>query len=207
MSTISGEPIVFIEGTPYFEQDIDLPETDVEREVVMSEHCFTLYENRQSAYFNPLAEDWSFISNIPALHSTGAAPNARPIPNFARHGGDFRFTLDFAIQRMNEDRTRDSHFSQVWVAQVTTVGESSTHSDETMLECVVLKIVQPSLLPPPHPGREDPWSISPSARQLAFSEDWIFRNGLASCQGAQVPWYFGKFEVVDSRNISTRQSG
>ncbi|KAF9026633.1 hypothetical protein BDZ89DRAFT_1161188 [Hymenopellis radicata] len=185
MTTEFEEPVDSIDDIPYFEPEFDDPED-------IAQHFRTLYDNRHLAYIRPISEDWSFIAKIPSLSLT-EPPNARSIPHFARKGGDFCFTVDIGLQQMDEDITKSSYNSQVWVANVTTLEGIGTHPDYAQRESVVLKIVQPSLLPPPDLDRKD-WSISPSARQLAFSEDFIYHT-LSSCQGIQVPWYFGKFEV------------
>ncbi|KAF9026639.1 hypothetical protein BDZ89DRAFT_1161195 [Hymenopellis radicata] len=185
-STHSEDPVDFYDEVPYFEPELDNLDDLVQ-------HCWTLEENRLMAQLYPISEAWSFTARIPAFSGI-ARPDARLFPYFARNGGDFRFDLDINLIQMEDHDPRNTCRAQVWVAKVTTLEGLGTRPDGAEPESVVVKIVQPSIIPPPDAGREDPWSLCPSARQLAFSENWIYRS-LSECQGIQVPWYFGKCEV------------
>ncbi|SJL11202.1 uncharacterized protein ARMOST_14605 [Armillaria ostoyae] len=69
-----------------------------------------------------------------------ATPEKRPLPSFARNGGVF----DLILVDAPHPFVHDEQHSQVWVADVHSLGFC-----KRKLSKVVLKIIQPSLIPLP----------------------------------------------------------
>ncbi len=61
-------------------------------------------------------------------------------------------------------------------------------------EKVVLKVLQPSLLPVPQPKAKDPLGYCISPRRFARMEDLVYGK-LESFQGTVIPYYFGLQQV------------
>ncbi len=60
---------------------------------------------------------------------------------------------------------------------------------------VVLKILQPSLLPIPQPNATEPLACCISLRHLARMEDLVYGK-LEFLQGTAIPYYFGLLKVL-----------
>ncbi|SJL15057.1 uncharacterized protein ARMOST_18539 [Armillaria ostoyae] len=106
-----------------------------------------------------------------------------PAP-FAVNGGSYNLDIAYAIRPFRHEK----QLSQVWVADV-----FSSAKPTRSLGKVILKIVQPSLIPLPNLDSEfdeylRPWEVS-------MSEDEAYKE-LKSLQGSTVPYYYGMHTVI-----------
>ncbi|KAF9026620.1 hypothetical protein BDZ89DRAFT_1261608 [Hymenopellis radicata] len=161
-----------------------VPEVDVDDPQAVLRYAQTLLTLRAAAQASPLHRGWSFTATIPPFSPTHASTR-RPYPNFALHGGSFRFILDSGLQPMDLSSDDAWQWSQVWVARV-----------EGTEETVVLKILQSSILPLPDLEEEHSFKYSAFGRQVASTENLIYTQRLAEVQGAVVPYYLGKVKVT-----------
>ncbi|KII84189.1 hypothetical protein PLICRDRAFT_373417 [Plicaturopsis crispa FD-325 SS-3] len=136
---------------------------------------------RDAALDHPLVAGTAFTL---VLRPVVSHAHGRPLPRFAaRLPKVCEVVLERALQTGCDKR------SQVWVACV----RDSALPDEE-LGRIIVKIIQPSLLPHPDPssfGQMD-W-VSPKG--LACTEDWTYGE-LQSIQGREIPYYYGMQTVV-----------
>ncbi|KAK0449032.1 uncharacterized protein EV420DRAFT_788263 [Desarmillaria tabescens] len=162
------------------DSEIDLVDQDTLRT-----YYEELVERREKAFRNPLREGCSFPIDFDP-HPPGSGDSPRPLPLFAVNGGSYRVILTYAIVPYRHDK----QLSQIWIADVISP-EDPTQS----LGKVVLKIVQPSLLPLPdieyHYEIYDylrPWVVSTS-EEKAYGE-------LKSLEGTTIPYFYGLYPVM-----------
>ncbi|KAJ7078302.1 hypothetical protein B0H15DRAFT_538224 [Mycena belliarum] len=106
-------------------------------------------------------------------------PQARPLPALPATSDAVVFELVDALRAGVDQR------SQVWTAKIVSV-------PETLL---VLKIIQPSLCPIPHPDNDNDWLYYDHPDDLAPWEAWGYGK-LRSLQGRSIPYFFGSGTIT-----------
>ncbi|KAK0429840.1 hypothetical protein EV421DRAFT_1945751 [Armillaria borealis] len=123
------------------------------------------------------------LLTFPRVFRTSTIINVRELPLFAATAGTYNFVVTSVIQTFGERRT---FWLQVCVADVRLGGEVKGK--------VVLKILQPSLLPIPQHKAEDHLGYYVSPRHLARMNDLVYGK-LESLQDTVIPYYFGLQKV------------
>ncbi|KAJ7924521.1 hypothetical protein B0H13DRAFT_1187386 [Mycena leptocephala] len=157
---------------PYQFRKLDFnPRSEDDVEIVYQEKM----EARRIALKKPLETGLGFTLDleVPPLNPD---PGSRPLPFIPRTNSSTGVVL-----RLHEVlQPGVNAFSQVWTANV--VGAET---------CLVMKIIQPSLLRLPSDWANeyyDPWD-------LAHNEAWVYQK-LVRHQGLLIPYFFGVFEIV-----------
>lgn len=171
-----------------------VPLDDSNREAVAS-YIQRLKRHRNAMLRDPLPIDWSFEVELASASQIGE--QRRKMPGFATRGGRYRLTLDTPLQRYRPPglgRGWSVQWSQVWTATVEAVDDTTTTSGIDP-ERVVLKIIQPSLLPFPEERSPTPFSFTVFSSVLAKRENLAYVHNLRDLQGTVIPHYFGKIQV------------
>ncbi|KAK0447877.1 uncharacterized protein EV420DRAFT_1568062 [Desarmillaria tabescens] len=137
------------------------------------------------AAMDPLRIGWTYIVELPPHPAPPDGPY-RPLPQYAHNGGTYKLILvDAPLPFQHDDQ-----YSQVWIADVHTLGMC-----KKKLGKVIMKIIQPSLLPLPDLDwylevydYVRPWT-------LWRTEDAAYRE-LEPLQGKTVPYYFRKHKIT-----------
>lgn len=178
----------------YFYPDITLSENEAEALKVLRTYRDHLLILKREAMQNPLHPDWSFEAVLPRHALTDNQTSRRSLPaglrDMASHSTNFRFLLSRAIQPFIPDSLRKPpgllQWSQIWVARL----QDSTTG--TNLCTVVLKIIQPSLIPLPDMNLSDPLVDYTFGRQVTMAEHYVYEYPLRDIQGMAVPYCFGR---------------
>ncbi|KAJ7277002.1 hypothetical protein C8J57DRAFT_1714160 [Mycena rebaudengoi] len=161
--------------SPYLFRKLDFnPRSEDDVEVVYQEKM----EARRIALKKPLETGLPFTLDLEVPpHSPD--PGSRPLPVIPRTNSDPGTGVVLRLHEVLQPGV--NAFSQVWTANV--VGAAET--------CLVMKIIQPSLLRLPSDWANeyyDPWD-------LAHNEAWAYQK-LVRHQGLLIPYFFGVFEIV-----------
>ncbi|KAF8892011.1 hypothetical protein CPB85DRAFT_1331695 [Mucidula mucida] len=157
---------------------------DITKPASVVQYCEKLADDAIKARLQPLHVGWSFEAEI----KPHARARARPRNIVLMQKTTFRFELHRALQPYNP--RAGAQWSQVWVAALT--DREITDAERIG---VVLKIIQPSLLP--HPRYDDETlKHYRFPEHVAKAEDVIYQKALANVQGGPVPYYFGKTKVI-----------
>ncbi|KAF9026666.1 hypothetical protein BDZ89DRAFT_1113774 [Hymenopellis radicata] len=171
---------------------------DITKRASVVQYCQKLADDEIKAHLQPLHVGWSFEAEIEPHFRVGNGPPKGyrhvPLPLQILRKKAFRFELNRALQpyvpRNQRDPGAGPQWSQVWVAALT----DCEIADAEPIG-VVLKIIQPSLLP--HPIDDDEklrYYRFPG--HIANTEHVLYRDALADVQGKAVPYYFGKTKVL-----------
>lgn len=155
---------------------------DIESVSLYAQHLKAL---RKQALARPLRSGLVFTCNLStSSEPIGDPANSRLLPPFAFGEGAISFRLDKPL-KVGVDR-----WSQVWLARVFPDVACDTTSSS-----LVVKFVQPSLLPIP-----DPHSLLDFGRRYRIPEEVALREAesyhkLGFLQGSIVPYFFGLQKV------------
>ncbi|KAF8216849.1 hypothetical protein K438DRAFT_1953740 [Mycena galopus ATCC 62051] len=157
---------------PYQFRELDFnPRDEDDVEVVYREQM----EARRIALEKPLETRLRFTLDL-EVPPHNPDPGSRPLPCIPRTDSDTGVVL-----KLHEVlQPGVNAWSQVWTANV--VGAET---------CLVMKIIQPSLIRLPSDWANeyyDPWDV-------AHNEAWAYQN-LVRHQGLLIPYFFGIFEIV-----------
>ncbi|KAK0185336.1 hypothetical protein F5146DRAFT_1228247 [Armillaria mellea] len=153
---------------------------DIDDPTALREACRELRRLRKVAMLGCSQQVWlSFTVAFPHVFQESGIANARKLPLFATSSGTYNVVVTSVIQTFSDHRT---FWSQVCVAEV--------RLGEEVKGKVVLKILQPSLLPIPQPKAEEPFDHCISPKHLPRMEDLVYGK-LESLQGTVIPYYFG----------------
>lgn len=142
---------------------------------------YAMINARDLALEKPL--HYSLVLPLKLTCKATASPMSRPLPWFAGKEGTY------ACQLLNPLQAGPDKYSQVWVAVVKPIDETSVAEEAK----IVLKIFQPSLSIIPHP--EYDWKEQYAVPEvLAKNEDQAYHE-LMHIQGVYVPYYYGMQEV------------
>ncbi|KII84190.1 hypothetical protein PLICRDRAFT_179861 [Plicaturopsis crispa FD-325 SS-3] len=174
----------------------DDPEFDLDITIDIQPLVEELRGLREVALYTPLHTGAEFLIKLNRVtpHARGRPlPRgfARQIPTRRAGGQYYTVVLERAIQ------TKRNSWGQVWVARVSDPADSDSEqndSDLPVLGHIVVKIVQPSLLPHPNPDSYHQWEYIPP-KNVACTEDWMYGQ-LQALQGREVPCYYGMQTVV-----------
>ncbi|KAK0431900.1 hypothetical protein EV421DRAFT_1911413 [Armillaria borealis] len=143
---------------------------DLSKPNTLKDYHDMLVLRRKEAGMNPLHR--GCILSVKLDPYTGpATPENRPLPPFARNGGVF----DLILVDAPHPFVHDEQYSQVWVADVHSLGFSFIPLPDLVWYLEVYDYVKPWTL----------WS----------TEDNAYRE-LESLQGQTVPYYFGKHKLT-----------
>ncbi|KAK0447878.1 uncharacterized protein EV420DRAFT_863544 [Desarmillaria tabescens] len=160
--------------------EIDLRDTDSLRK-----YYEILVARRKAAALDLLRRGWTCVVEL-ASHPAPEDGHYRPLPPYAHNGGIYNLILVDAPLPFQHD----NQYSQVWIADVHTLSVC-----KKKLGKVIMKIIQPSLIPLP----DLDWSLEvyDYVRPWALwgTEDEAYQE-LESLQGKTVPYYFGKHKIT-----------
>lgn len=148
------------------------------------DHSEKLESLREAALKNPLRHGTVFKETL----NHQSAERDRPLISFSRGSDPCTLVLRTPL------RTTINAWSQVWIASVhdTSAGPSEL-GDGPNAERVVLKFIQPSMLPIPSTEWTSYLHYRPP-RGLALFEATVYRQ-LHAVQGSAVPYFYGLREV------------
>ncbi|SJL11196.1 uncharacterized protein ARMOST_14599 [Armillaria ostoyae] len=160
-------------------------QVDLSNIITLKDYYELLVRRRKAAALDPLHRGWTCVIELPP-HPVPTDGHYRQLPLYAHNGGTYKLVLVDAPLPFQHDE----QYSQVWVADVHSLGFCKRN-----LGRVIMKIIQPSLLPLP----DLDWHLEvyDYVRPWTFwrTEDNAYRE-LETLQGKTVPYYFGKHKIT-----------
>lgn len=158
----------------------------------------SLYDLRNAALDNPIERGTCFtltLGTMPQAASADSRPRRQVSPKLlARLGSETSWYLVRPLQRSGTE-------SQVWLASLQPNSEDSEREEVNTHDCVVLKIVQLSMLCFPTLDWAD-YDIAAYRRpRETLPQAGVAYERLADQQGSTLPYFFGRHKASVSDSV------